>query len=62
MKYEIRFTVKNHDGSIKMWSRRGYSAQEAEAYDCFIADRVEVEVRRLGVLVDRYVRERSNRA
>ena len=33
MKYEIRFTVKNHDGSIKMWSRRGYSAQEAEAYN-----------------------------
>lgn len=61
MKYEIRFTVKNHDGSIKMWSRRGCAAQSAEDYDVFIADYVEIEVRYVGALVETYKRGRKSR-
>lgn len=56
MKYEIRFEVKNLDGSIKMWSRRGYSAVSAEECDTFIAKKVSIEVYRLGKLIDKYNR------
>ena len=56
MKYEIRFEVKNQDGSIKMWSRRGCCALSAEEYDAFLAKHVSIKVYRLGKLIDEYKR------